>query len=465
MSAARRTLPELWRMAHNVDGVHSVYYAFVHLWLGLVPYDFALLRLPSAAAVGVGAALMVLLVRRLADPRTAVVVGLVVAVLPRTTSSGLQGRSYAFSIAAAIAVTLVFVIATERTCARRPRAWVWWLGYALLAAAGAYVFLYSALILGAHAVTMVLWQLTRRRRGGIVRAGLWWLGASAVAGALVLPLAEVTSGQASKQLYWMGKALRIDGGLVNSVLVQQDFGTSRTLALVCGALALVGVVTVLAVPRLRERVPAIEIALPWLVVPTVVVILVSVFVQPLYNARYLTFCVPSAAILIGLGITAVARRTTAVVGVVLVVALCVPTIVQQRWPLGKTGTHWAEASAYLAEERHSLPDVGRDGMYYGPLPDHPIRTTEYIASSYPQAFAGMRDLTLVRSGASIGELWAERLPADRMPPTDGVDRIWYFGGITAEQPATMQSLLEADGWRQETSKQVDDVDVISFVRR
>lgn len=464
MSAARRSLPELWRMAHNVDGVHSTYYAFVHLWLRVVPYDFALLRLPSALAVGVGAALLVLLVRHLADPRAAIVAGLVFAVLPRTTSSGLQGRSYAFALLTAVAVALVFVIATERTTAGRKHAWAWWLGYSLLAALGAYVFLYSALLVVAQGVTVLVWQVTRRRRGRTFRAGLWWLGSAIVAAALVIPLVLMTSGQASKQLYWIGRTLRLDSGLAWNVLVQQNFGTSSVLAIVCGALVLLGVVAVSTIASLRDRSPALEVALPAVVVPPLAVIVVSVVVQPYYNARYLTFCAPFVAVLVALGITAFRWRATAVVGVLLVVALCVPSVVQQRWPTGKTGTHWVQVSDYLSAERARLPHSGIDGIYFGPLPDHPIRTTEYVASSYPDAFAGMRDLTLVRSGASIGELWADRLRPDQMPPTEGVDRIWYVGWETAEQPAKMRSVLEANGWRQETQKRITDFDVVSFVR-
>ena len=70
-------------MAHNVDGVHSTYYALMHLWFGLVPYDLALLRLPSAVVIGVGAGLLVVLARRItASSHAAVAAGLVFAALP-----------------------------------------------------------------------------------------------------------------------------------------------------------------------------------------------------------------------------------------------------------------------------------------------------------------------------------------------------------------------------------------------
>jgi mannosyltransferase len=469
MSAARRSLPELWHMAHNVDGVHSTYYALMHLWFGLVPYDLALLRLPSAVVIGVGAGLLVVLARRITgSSHAAVAAGLVFAVLPRTTSAGLQGRSYAFSMMLAIALALVFVLAADRTIHRRAGAWALWLGYAVVALLGSYMFLYSALLVVAQGVTMLIWLGTRRQQGAVRRAVVSWLVAAAVAGAGVVPLVLMTSGQASKQLYWIGTKLELNARLANSVLVQQNFGDSARMAYVCGALMLVGLVTAFAVPSLRTRIVAVEIALPAVVLPIVAVIAVSVLVQPLYNSRYLTFTTPFVALLIAMGITVFRWRVVSlvavVVGVALVAALAAPTWVQQRQALHKSGSHWAATVDYITRERAELPDVGADGVWYGPLPGHPIRTTEYVASSYPDAFAGMKDLTLVRSGASIGELWAERTPLHRLPSTVEVDRIWYVGGLTSKQPTTMRRLLEANRWHEETRKQIQGFYVITFER-
>ncbi|MDP9737842.1 glycosyltransferase family 39 protein [Curtobacterium sp. 260] len=471
MSSARRSLPELWHMAHNVDGVHSTYYALMHLWLSVVPYDMLTLRLPSVIASAVAAALLVELGRRVADAPTGVVAGLVFAVLPRVTSASGQGRSYAFSFTFAVLLTLVLVVAVQRTRDRVPRAWVWWLGYALVAAVGSYFFLYSALLVVAHGVTVLVWQLTRRRPAGILRAGLWWLGAAAVAGLLVLPLVRMTSGQADKQLYWIGTTFDFNRKVVQSILVEQYFGDSERLALVGIVLAVVGVLVTVAVPRLRRRVRAVELAVPAVVVPLVAVLAVSILVKPLYNARYLTFTTPFVALAIALALTAFGallrwRLTLALAtaGVVVIALLAYPVIAAQRAPIGKTGTHWKMATDHLAAERAQEPAGSRDGIYYGPLPRHEIRTTEYVSSAYPDAFAGMRDLTLVRPASEVGELWAEREPRDREPDVSGLDRVWYLGAETSSQPATLTAQLEADGWRVESRKSVQTLEIISYVR-
>jgi mannosyltransferase len=465
MSAARRSLPELWHMAHNVDGVHSLYYAFVHVWFRFLPYDLATLRFPSAVAAGVAAALLVVLVSRLTTLRAGLIAGLVLAVLPRTTSSGLQGRSYAMSIAVAVVLTLVFVVATDRSIQRRRRAWLWWLGYTVVAVFGSALFLYSALLVVAHACTMLIWQLTRRRQGATGRAGLSWLVAAVAAAAGTVPIVLLTSGQAQKQLYWIGTTLSVDGRLANSVFVLQYFGLSTVLAVVSGVLALVGIVAVLVLRRLRPWTAAIEIALPAVVLPTVIVVVVSVLVQPLYNSRYLTFTTPFVAVLVGLGLAAVRWRTVSVAGVVVFAVVAAPQIAQQKEPDHKTGSHWRDVAAYVAAERERLPDVGGvDGVYYGPLPGHPIRTTEYVSSSYPAPFRGLRDVTLVRTAADVGELWADRSPATAIPRLRGVDRVWYVGATTAEQPAAVGDRLEAHGWRVETRHRVDDFAVVTYIR-
>jgi mannosyltransferase len=292
-----------------------------------------------------------------------------------------------------------------------------------------------------------------------------WSIAAVVAGALTVPVALMTSGQASKQLYWIGTTLRLDEQLADSVFVLQFFGSSTVLAVVCGVLALLGVVLVLAVPRLRRWASSLEVALPAIVVPTVVVIVVSVVVQPLYNSRYLTFTAPFVAVLVGVGLAAVPWRVVSVLGLALVVALCVPEIVEQRQTEHTTGSHWRDVAAYIAEERADLPDEGGvDGVYHGPLPGHPIRTTEYVSSAYPDAFVGLRDLTLVRSAADVGELWADRLSPEARLPLTGVGRVWYVGARTSEQPTAMRDRLEARGWEEESRKRIDDFYVITFTR-
>jgi mannosyltransferase len=466
MSGVRRSVPELWHMAHNVDGVHSFYYLLLHLWFDVVPYSPFWLRLPSSLATGLAAGLLVLLVHRLAGLRPAVAAGIVFCLLPRVTFSAIEGRSNALTAAAAVGLTLLLVVAVARTTEHRRTAWVWWAAYTAVAIAGSVLFVYVALILVAHAVTLVLWQLRRLGRGdapSMIRPALWWLGAAVVTGAALLPFLRTVSGQTA-QLYWMGP-LVLDAGLARRVFVDQWFLGTGTFVWIPFALMTVGIVATLAVPRLRTMVPAIEVALPVVVLPTVIVVAVSILVRPFYDPRYFTFCTPFVAVLLGLVLTSLPWRTVTAVALVAVAALVSPTYLAQRTPTAKDDSTWNVAAALITAERAKEPAGTVDAVYYGPLPSHTNRTTEFVASSYPDAFAGMRDLTRKRSAIAIGQLWAERsTTAEPLPSTAGVDRVWFVGEATPDQPRIPEEQLAAQGWHVQQQWQESAFTIIVFAK-
>ncbi|MFJ4294580.1 hypothetical protein [Curtobacterium sp. NPDC089689] len=449
MSAANRTLPQLWHMVQNVDAVHGLYYAVMHLWFQVVPYSPFTLRLPSAVGVGLAAALTVLLTRRFAGTWAGIVAGLVFAVLPRVTFVGADGRSYAWTTATAVAATLVLCVAVERTDRRAPLAWLWWVSYAAVTLLGAFLFLDTALSLVAHGLTVLVWAIRRWRRQGVaaaLRLALSWLAAAVVSAVALLPFVRLTSGEAAKQLYFLGR-FALDRTNLEAIATKQWFGGTTALAVLFAVTAAVAVVSAVAVPRLRARLPLVELLLPIVVVPTVVVVVVSLLVRPLYIARYFTFGAPAVAILIALGLVCVRWKVVGVLGVALAVVLAFPRWQHQREPGAKQGARWDEVAALVARERAAEPAGTRDGVFHGPLPGHANRTTEFIATTYPDAFRGMRDLTVTRSAVSIGELWAERLPVDDPAvPTAGVDRVWWIGVESRDQPRIPRVKLERRGW-------------------
>ena len=455
MSAARRSLPELWHMVHNVDAVHGLYYAALHVWFEVVPYTVFSLRLPSAIATGLAAALTVVLGARLAGRWTGIVAGIVFLLLPRVTSAGIEGRSYAFTAVVAVTLTLVFVIAVQRTVERRPRAWLWWVLYGAVALLCGLLFIYEVLILAAHALTLLVWVVRRGGPGGRrphLRAALWWLVPTVLVGVLLLPFVHLTSGEAAKQLYFMGK-MGWGTGILKPVFILQFFMGSKSMAFVGWLAIAVGAITAVLLPRLRHRVPAVELTLPIILLPPAAIYVASVLVRPLYNARYFTFETPLVAIAIALGLTFLPWRRTAVLWLALLAVLSAPQWSSQRQPMAKDGSTWDTATALIQRERAAEPAGTRDAIYYGPLPSHVNRTTEFVEASYPQAFAGMRDLTVERSAVSIGELWAQRRPVTApLPDLGDVDRIWFVGEPTADQPRVLQDQIgatwhTADEWK------------------
>jgi mannosyltransferase len=432
VSATMRSWPELFWMLEKIDAVHGLYYAGMHLWLDIVGYTPFTLRLPSAVCVGLAAALTVLLVRSRASRRTAVLAGIVFTLLPRVTWMGTEGRSYALTAVLALAMTLVFLAAWRRGPAPRRVRVLWWTLYGATVFIGTVTFIYLAFLVAAHAVT-ALWTLWLGRRDGSVRASMiGWVLSAGSASVLLVPFALSVVRQ-SGQVSWIAP---ISWGTWRGVFRTQWFYMNYPFAFAGWALLILGVVTLVnSFRRLRSaptptaaldgRNPSLlAVALPWLVVPTIGVICVSALVSPLYSPRYLTFCAPAAAVLIGVGIDALRRRWLIVTALVALIGLAAPQYIAQRQPEAKQQSSWSEVADLIAQERASHPGETA-GIIYGPVRRHPSATTRVIAYSYPDAFEGLIDVKLKTPAAQTGDLWETRYPLDQV--TDrftGVDAVW-----------------------------------------
>jgi mannosyltransferase len=461
ISAAVRPLPELWRMLGTVDAVHGLYYLGMHVWLAVAGQSALALRLPSAVAVGLTAAALVVLVRRLGgSERLAVTSGLVCAALPRMTWSGAEGRS--FALTALLAVLLTLVVAPA---AAGPVPGARWAGYAVLGGLAVAVDVYLALLLLAHAVTLARWG----GRATLLR----FLAAAGGALALAAPVVVV----ASRQTGQLGEQRLGPLGLVRAVLVNQVFlgdtptpGTAPRTGLtlhnagdlwqVCAILlAVAGLGLTLLGVRAARRAGGppwvvARWALPWALVPPAVVVAATLAGASLYNPRYFTFGVPAVAVLValGLGVLRPDRAVAASVALVLVVA---PVYVSQRGATAKSGTDWAQ----VAQEVNSGRTAG-DGVYFAPVlhqaqPTRPPgpgmgTTLRQIAVAYPEAFAGLRDLTRLRTAVDAGNLTGTSSPllasGGRL---DGLTRLWLVRDedYPALQAAAEDAFLAAAGFR------------------
>src|SRR3984893_16606186 len=101
-----RSLGQLWQMLSNVDAVHGLYYLLMHGWFQIfAPTEFWS-RAPSGLAIGGAAAGLVVLGRQFSSRTVAVASGVVCAILPRATWAGIEARPYAFSMMAAVWLTV-----------------------------------------------------------------------------------------------------------------------------------------------------------------------------------------------------------------------------------------------------------------------------------------------------------------------------------------------------------------------
>ena len=176
-ASASRTMPELWRLLGHIDAVHGAYYLLMHGWFALFPPTEFWSRFPSSLAIGAAAAGVTVFTRQFSTRPTAVCAGVIFAILPRTTWAGMEARPYAFVAAAAVWLTVLFVVAVRRN---KPRGWVW---YALGLTLSILLNVNVVLLVPVYGAILPLLAPKGARRSPM----LWWAASSAVAVAVMTP--------------------------------------------------------------------------------------------------------------------------------------------------------------------------------------------------------------------------------------------------------------------------------------
>lgn len=446
ISSATRSWPQLFAELGQIDLVHGLYYALMHVWFDLVGYTPLTLRVPSALAVGGAAALLVILGRTISRERLGVAAGLVFAILPRTTWAGGEGRSYAITALLAVVTTLLVVTAARRRTRR------WWIAYAAAALVACTLFIYLALVVAGHLITLAI---LRRRDPRMSGTRTTWLLAMASIAPLAAPFGLATIAQRG-QVAWLP---RIGESTVDAVVSSQwFFGNPAWTAVGWTA---IGAGVVLIVTRRRYRWLA-AVALPGLVLPTAVLLIASAALTPLYNPRYLTMCLPFVALAIAAVLDAIPHRRVAVAGLALAVALSVPSLIDQRVPTAKESTDWHSVAALIAHER--IGD-GTTAFIYDRVRYHPRATARVISYAYPDAFAGSIDVTLRTSAAESGRLWETTLPlAESLPRLSGADEVYLLTSTASDGTTATTSVLSPDGWAVDATWTLSDVKIVRYTR-
>ena len=450
ITSATRSWQQLGAMIGNVDLVHAAYYALMHVVFDLVGYSPVALRVPSAIAIGVAAALTVVLGRVLDRPRLGVIGGLLFCLLPRTTWAGTEGRSYALTAALAVALTVVLVLASRDN--RRSL----WILYAVLVVLSCIVFVYLALVVVAHAATMLWWFAYSRSRAWPPAAR--WARWTALATAVVVPFGIGVVGQ-SGQVHW----LKAPGANTpREVFENQWFFTSPVFAIVGWALLVIGAFLLLR--RSRGLSPA-SVLLPALVLPTVLLLVLSAAVTPVYTPRYLTMCTPFVALVMAVAIERMRPLPLVPVALLAIAALAVPQIVAQRQPEAKEHASWSAVADLISAERAGDGPEVTTAIVYGAVQRHPIATSRVMAYSYPDAFAGTVDVTLGTPAAETGELWETRIPlSEGLPRLAGADVVYLITSVARDQrPATTDTLRTA-GWHVADEWHLTAVNVVRYER-
>ena len=463
ITSATRSLPELWAMVQNVDAVHAVYYLGMHLVFDVVGYSPTALRVPSAVATGMAAAMTVVLGRLVLHPRAALLGGVVFCLLPRVTWMGAEGRSYALSAMLAALLTVVFVHASR---SRRRR---WWVLYSAVAVVSTLVFIYLALVIAAHGVTAASMAMRSRhgRNSGLpARPGpptsspgpsaafaRWFLAATG-AGALLLPFAFAVLAQ-SGQLHWVDP---IDEETLREVLQSQWFHVNLEFAVAGWALLLFGTVVLLV----RSR-PAAVVLLPLIAVPTAILLLVTLAYTPIYTPRYLTMCLPMVALVIGAAVWSLPTRPIIVLTLASLVVISVPSIVAQRQSAAKENTSWEKVSGLIQDQRARDGADKSTAIIYGWVRHHPTATSRVIAYAYPDAFDGTTDVLLDVPAAETGQLWETRAPlASRLPVVQQADVAYLITSTKRDLRPDTTAALAGIGWEPTEEWTIRDVNVVRY---
>lgn len=466
--AITRSLNHLFAMLANMDAVHGAYYVILHLFCGVFGASVVALRFPSLCAMAVATAFTAAIGRRaarmaigpslLADA-TGLIAGMLFATAPYMTYYAQMARPYAFVTMCATIASYLLLRSVDGGGVR------WWIWYAVAVAFTGLFNTFGLLILPAHALTVL--AIAPGSRSWLRRTALPWLIAGVLAAVVLVPLLLISFRERG-QIAWLSKPT------INTLRVLvTNFAGSRLLIWPMALLALGGVAAGLvdwrgggaavsgdgaagsgdgavssdgAVSgdgvgeRGRRMSPAV-LALPWLVVPPAVLLVVSL-VKPVYNVRYVEFCLPALSLLVAAGLVGLVRvvgKTVAASGglgrfgrfgrgtvawvpsgaVMLVLAIMLVPPQHAIRESSARPDNLRLASAIVAA--HEQPG---DVVFY--LPEN----MRVLGTGYPAPFGQLRDMALAQSRVQSATLIGTELtnPAELAGRFTDVQRVWVVTG-------------------------------------
>lgn len=434
--SAQRSWPSLLAELSTVDAVHGLYYALLHLWIGVFGNSEWSTRALSAIGVGCLAAGVVVLGSRWFDRRTGLLAGLLVAVIPRAGIVAIDARGYALAAAAAVWLTILFLHVLRDG---RRRGWVI---YGIAVALSGTLFLYLLLMPLVHLTVLLTQHVAAGEARGGSRSVRRWLLSLVIAGVLALPVLTAAERQKGQVSFLAHRDYMTPLGW----FVRPWFGHPAVAAVLL-PLLLIGVASAV-LPRRHQ-----EGALPtivWLLAPGIVLVLIDALVSPTYNPRYLSFSLGAVALLLASGVWAIvdlAGRSASRVGAMIAVAalalvggaVLVPQYLSERGPYAKDGGADGRAAAEVVAEGGQAGDT----VLFG-TGTRPSRAPRLVYRLYPEAFRGMADPQLITAAADTDGLWDRLSTVADVIPSLGDGTLWLIEtGSTGTAHADLAALHAA----------------------
>lgn len=449
--SASRSFPSLIGELLHVDAVHGLYYVFLRFWITVAGTGEAAVRFPSAVAAGLAVAGTVALGHRLFNSNIGLLAGAITLTIPTWGLMGVEARSYAFGMAAAVWLTVLLVdlVTAEETGRRR------WVLYAAAAAASMYLFLYLGMLMISHAVAIA----TLRPGREVAKR---WLQAIALTIVLAAPI--VLAGYAQRQQ--IAFLARRHYATAQSALVGQWFGWAPT-AVMGWLLIAAAVAPMISTFRRSGRWPAGSlIVLTWVVAPTALLLIGNALLSPMYNLRYASFCVPGVALLMASGVrtvadlarTSAARRGIVAASLVVLVSLAAPRYLAQRTPYAKnSGSDLRQTAQVIAS--HASPG---DAIVFDES-TKPSKRPRLALDLYPGSFAGLDDIGLATPFPRRTKLWDAVTPLGQIGSKIAAHSVIWFVQLDGSTSTDLAS-LKADGFTLTRTIPVHRTTVYKLVR-
>jgi mannosyltransferase len=420
--AVHRSFPQLVSLLGKVDVVHGAYYSLIwvvtHLFGGS---EFAV-RFPSAVAMAVAAGGVAILGRRLVSDLAGLASGLVFAVLPSVSWYAEDARDYA--IVTALAVVASYLLIRAMDSPERRRRWLVWYAVALVFLGLGNLF--ALLLVPAHALTLASRARGDRAFGRSFVKG--WL--VSVAAAVVVLSPVIVAGYGQLHLVKWIEPLKL-----RDVLSVMRLAGTRPLFGVAAGITVIGVIAAAVAGRDRLRAawpaPLAALALPWLLLPPVVLLTVSV-AHPIYTYRYIAFCIPAIALLAGTALAALDRvlgsagRVLGVAGLIVIALVGLSAQTSQRKQNGHGFNIRLVNQIVARHERPGDPVLLISGAVY----------ERGLTIAYPYGLRPLRDvgqgLSPVQS-TTMGGTYAP-VPVQRQRLSQVSNRLWVVGGTNKTVP-------------------------------
>jgi mannosyltransferase len=443
----------------------GLYYLVLRGWVVFGHSEVALRSLSVVATV-LALAVVIVIARDLFGQRAALIGGLLLAVDPLAMEFTQDARGYALAILLVSASSLLFLRGILRPSSRP---WLTWSAYALVSALGAYANFWAALVPLSHAASLAFLPRVQINWRRLVPVALALL-------VLLIPLGLLIRATDSAGVNW---AAGSSAGKVITRIRNAVPHAAIDLAVVVFVVLVVGAVL------LSRRRPGIAawyqrnwawlFAGCWLIVPLASVVLLSVSYKPLLVIRYLSVCIPGAALLVGAAIdrwagpiregagTIVRLVGRPVVGLALAALVLASAVGTGLWYHSSGLEDWRATLAGIAQRARPHDGV----MFVAPYVRIPF---EWYVVQQPALAAELRPVYL-NINWGVKPLRFDRTVVMHQPvvarAAEGYTRIWL---VLCQQQFTPQQLqattgaLHQDGFTAARTLSFPGVQVVEEVR-